>query len=77
MSARCAELALAILYPISESGIIVLLKTPKELQYLSFLAVLPDAYPYRICDAWYMSSYTMAYKPIKTQELQHTMASFE
>ena len=49
MSARCAELALAISYPTSASGIIVLLKTPKELQYLRFLAVLADAYPYHIC----------------------------
>ena len=70
--AQSAKLALTILYPTSISGIIVLLKTPKELQYLSSLGVLADAYTYPICDPWY----TMACRPIKTQELQYTMASF-
>ena len=52
------------------------LKTSKKLQYLSSPAPLADAYTYHISDPWYMSSYTMACKPIKTQELQYTMASF-
>ncbi len=42
--ARSAELAIAIQYPTSASGIIVLLKTPKQLQYLSYPAVFVDAY---------------------------------
>ena len=72
-----AELAITISYPTSASEIIIiLLKTPKELQYLSSPTVLADAYTYHICGQWYMGSYTMACKPIKTQELQYTIDSF-
>ena len=53
----------------------VLLKTPKELQYLSSTAVLTDSYKYHICGPRYMSSDTMTCKPIKTKELQYTVAS--
>ncbi len=31
---------------------------------------------YQICGQWYMSSYTIGSRPIKTQELQYTIASF-
>ncbi len=47
------------------SGIIVLLKTSKVLQYLSSMAVLTDSYTYHIFATLYMSSYIMACKPIK------------
>ena len=39
-------MALTISYPTGASGIIVLLKTTKELNYLSSSAVLTDAYTY-------------------------------
>ncbi len=75
-SQRGAELAITISYSTSASAIIVLLKAPKKLQCLDSSAVLADAYTYHICGLWYLSSYTMACKPIKTQELQYTMAIF-
>ncbi len=37
---------------------IVLLKTPKELQYFSSPAAFGDVYTNYICGPWYMSSYT-------------------
>ena len=64
------ELAIIIFYPTNASSIIVLLKTPKYLQYLNSPAALVDAYTWNFRGPWYMSSYTMACKPIKTQELQ-------
>ncbi len=58
------------------SGIIVLLKTPKELQYLSSPAIFIDAY-------WLPNLWSMVYELIyhclftnQTQELQYTIASF-
>ena len=40
--AHSTELAITISYPTSASGIMFLLKTPKELQYLSYPAVLAE-----------------------------------
>ena len=59
-------MAITISYPTSASEIIVLLKIPKELQYLSSPAVLADVYAYHSCGPWYMSSFacTMACKPM-------------
>ena len=60
------KLAITILYPKSASGIIVLLKTHKELQYLSSPAVLCDMYTYHI--KYFVIH--MVYEAIKTQKLQ-------
>ena len=35
-----------------------------------------DAYSYHVCGLWYMSSYTIASKPIKTQDVQYAIGSF-
>ncbi len=69
------ELAITISLYTSASGIIVLLKTPKELQNLSSQLFSLTRIGYHICGQWYMSSYTIACEPIKMQELQYTIAS--
>ncbi len=50
--ARSAKLAITISYPTSASEIIVILKTPKELQYLSSPAIFVDVY--RLPNLWSM-----------------------
>ncbi len=54
------ELAIIISYPTSASGVIILLKTPKELQSFSSPNVVVYAYTYHICGQQYMSSYAIA-----------------
>ena len=63
-----------ISYSTSACGITVLLKTLRELQYLSSLAALTDTWTCHICGPWCTD--TMTCKPIKTHELQYTMARF-
>ncbi len=59
------ELAITISYPTSANGVIVLLKTPKDLQYLSSPAVFVDAY--RLPYLWSMV-YELIYHCLLTNQ---------
>ena len=69
-----------ISYPITASGIIVLLKTIKK--YCKILLVSlgknnqKTTLMVAISRAWYNGSYTMGVKPIKSLELHYTMIQF-
>ena len=71
------ELATTISYPTSTSGIIVLLKIPKEIHKIGYKKRKggynyreKDVHAYHISGQWYMCSYTIMRQPIKIEDLQ-------
>ena len=78
MMTNDAELATNMSYPTSASGIIVLLKTPKEIPQNRLQSLRKTrAHVTCISGQWYMSLYTIACQPIKIKDSQYTLASFK
>ena len=68
------ELAITISYPLSVSGIIVLLKMPKRIAIFE----LPSCFCWRVSATKFVVNGICAHMPlpVKTQELQYTIAGF-
>ena len=68
-------------YPTSANGIIVLLKTPQNIEKSTKLrkereSAKNHAFAYHTCRGWYNGSYTMMAKPMKTLQLHYPMIQF-
>ena len=68
-------------YPTSANGIIVLLKTPQNIEKSTKLrkereSAKNHAFAYHTCRVWYNGSYTMMAKPMKTLQLHYPMIQF-
>ena len=66
-------------YPTSANGIIVLLKTPQNIEKSTEVrkeSAKNHAFAYHTCRVWYNGSYTMMAKPMKTLQLHYPMIQF-
>ena len=66
-------------YPTSTNGIIVLLKTPQNIEKSTKLrkeSAKNHAFAYHTCRVWYNGSYIMMAKPMKTLQLHYPMIQF-
>ena len=64
-----AEWGITILDPTSASGIIVLLKTPKELQYVRSMTLLADFYTYHIPIIYDLVPYPLKQSKLRNAQL--------